>query len=273
VVGERVRSWILGLALVLWGAGASALPLQELSATARGRVAHLSVRDDHGEEMSSGSGFVISSGGRLVTNFHVIDDAENIVAVFPDKREAKVTGVWAFDKDVDLAILQLEPGQYTPLALATEPAREGEDIVVIGSPLGLGNSISAGVVSAVRENGIEKTAHRDAQASWGLQFTAAAAPGSSGSPILRVDGEVVGVLVGHIGGMDGAHFGILVSRVQRLLGSAPEVVKPLAAATGARSTKTNLIISGVFFTGLALVWLAASHLHRFIQKRRAPVQR
>jgi S1-C subfamily serine protease len=270
VVGARVLSWIW--VLVLWSGGASALPLQELSATARGRVAHLSVRDDRGEEVSSGSGFVISSSGRLVTNFHVIDGAERIAAVFPDRREAEVTGVWSFDKDVDLAILQLEPGQYTALALATEPAQDGEDIVVIGSPLGLGNSISAGVVSAVRENGIAETSHRKGEASWGLQFTAAAAPGSSGSPILRLNGEVVGVLVGHIGALNGAHFGILVSRVQRLLGSAPPAVTPLTAVTGARSVKTNLIISGAFLSGLVVVWLVGSRLHRFVEKRRAPVE-
>jgi S1-C subfamily serine protease len=268
----RVLSWVWVLVLSLWSAGALALPLQELSATARGRVAHLSVRDGQGKELGSGSGFVISSAGRFVTNFHVIDGAEQLVAVFPDKREAKVTGVWNFDRDVDLAILQLEPGQYAPLVLATEPARDGEDIVVIGSPLGLGNSISAGVVSAVRENGIEKSSQHEAQASWGLQFTAAAAPGSSGSPILRVDGEVVGVLVGHIGGLNGAHFGILVSRVQRLLGSAPPVVQPLAAATGARSVKMNLLISGAFLTGLVVVWLAGAQLHRFVGKRRALVK-
>lgn len=255
------------LALVAWSGAALALPLQDISERARGRVAHLSVRDVKGEERGSGSGFVISGGGRLVTNFHVIDGAARIVAVFPDKREARVTGVWAFDKDVDIAILQLEAGSYAPLTLAVEGAHEGEEIVVIGSPLGLGNSISTGIVSAVRERGIERKPYRDAMASWSLQVTAAAAPGSSGSPILRDNGDVVGVVVGYLGGLEGVHFGIAVSEVQRLVASAPAQPQQLASATGVRSVQTNLLISAAFFAGVVLLWVVGSHVHRLVQAR------
>jgi S1-C subfamily serine protease len=252
------------VALLLATVPARALSLPELSALAKGSVAHLSVRDAKGEERGSGSGFVISSAGRLVTNYHVIDGAERITAVFPDKREVSVTGVWAYDKEVDIAILQLAPGTYKALRLATEPAREAEDIVVIGSPLGLGNSISAGVVSAVRDQGLQGKEFDDSPelVNWGLQFTAAAAPGSSGSPILRGNGEVVGVLVGHLAAFQGAHFGILVAKVRIVLGSAPKEPRELGSATGARTVQKNLLISGAFFFGLAAIWLIGAQVQR-----------
>ena len=133
-------------------------------------------------------------------------------------------------------------------------------------PLGLGNSISAGVVSAVREQGLQGSkqfADVKELASWGLQFTAAAAPGSSGSPILRGKGEVVGVVVGQLNEFQQAHFGIVVAKVQTILGSAPKEPRELSAATGARSVKTNLFISGAFFSGLAAIWLVGSMVLRW----------
>jgi S1-C subfamily serine protease len=265
VVGAWLRASLVMVALLCGARPVCALDLPALSALAKGSVAHLSVRDAKGDEESSGSGFVVSTSGRLVTNYHVIDGAERIVAVFPDKREVNVSGVWAYDKEVDIAILQLAPGAYQALPLATEPAREAEDIVVIGSPLGLGNSISAGVVSAVRDQGLRGKQFADTPelANWGLQFTAAAAPGSSGSPILRGNGEVVGVVVGHLDAFQGAHFGIVVGKVQTILGSAPKAPRELTSATGARSVETNLLFSGAFFFGLAAIWLIVSQVQRF----------
>lgn len=237
-----------------------------MSAQVAGRVAHLSVRDALGEEQGSGTGFVISSDGRMATNFHVIDGADRIVAVFADKREAKVTGVWAFDKKVDLAVLQLEGQKFEPLPLAALPAHEGEEIFMIGSPLGLSLSLSTGIVSAVRERGPDFPQHvedREEVENWNLQISAPAAPGSSGSPIVRADGEVVGVLVGHIEAMEGMHFGIPVAKLQKLVASAPARPRELNEATGVRSVRKNLLISGGVFAAVAAVWLA---IH-FSQKR------
>lgn len=242
---------------------AAALPLQEVTALARGRVVHLSVRDDSDNELGSGSGFIISRDGRVATNYHVVHGAPNVVAVFPDKREVQVTGSWAYDAEADLAIVQLAPGSYQALTLSASPAREGEDIVLIGSPLGLGNAVSTGIVSAVREEGVHNQHFTDAELrSWALQITAAAAPGSSGSPILRTDGEVIGVLVGYLRDMNGAYFGIPVERLQKLAARSSNHLKPLNDATGVRSRRTNLIISGSLFALVAVVWVVVAKLQR-----------
>jgi S1-C subfamily serine protease len=242
---------------------ASALPLQEVTDFARGRVLHLSVRDDRGDEEGSGSGFIISGDGRVVTNHHVVRGARNLVAVFPNKREVEVTGTWAYDAKADLAIVQLAPGAYQPLTLGLEPAREGEDIIVIGSPLGLGNAVSTGIVSAVRERGIRNQHFTEEELeSWTLQITAAAAPGSSGSPILRSNGEVIGVLVGHLHAFEGAFFGISVQVLRNLNASSSTELRPLNAATGVRSRRTNLIISGGLFASVVVAWVLVARLQR-----------
>jgi S1-C subfamily serine protease len=247
------------LAVLSWGTASHALPLQELTSVTQGSVVHLSVRDDRGKEQSSGSGFVFARDGRVATNYHVVHGAPSIVAVFPDKRETKVSGVWAFDELIDLAVLQLEPGNYAALTLSKKPAQEGEDVVLIGSPLGLGSSVSTGIVSAFREQGVQNEHFTEKELkSWALQITAAAAPGSSGSPILRSDGEVIGVLVGRLSGLDGAHFGIAVEKLRQLSASSKGLPLPLSAATGVRSVKTNLLLSGGLLLAVVVVWLSVS---------------
>jgi S1-C subfamily serine protease len=257
-----LRTWLLVASLFALPSSARALDLQALAAGTRGRVAHLSIRDADDKESSSGSGFVISKAGRVVTNFHVIDGAERIVAVFPDEREVPVQGVWIADARVDLAVLQLAPGSYDTLELAQLPAREGEEIVVIGSPLGLSNAISTGIVGALRQDGFQQRgrAPSEDRMSWTMQISAAVSPGSSGSPILRGSGEVVGVVVGTVLGLDGMHFGIEVSELKSLLSQAPAAPRALASATGARSKRTNLILSGVLFGAVALLWVLVARL-------------
>jgi S1-C subfamily serine protease len=220
-------------------------------------VVHLSVRDAGNEEEGSGSGFVLSEDGRIVTNHHVIDDASRIVAVFADGKEVEVVGVWAFsgrEKD-DIAVLQLAPGRYPALRLAGTPAQPGDAVVVIGSPHGLSQAITTGIVAAVREHGTVTRRTKDGPKSWGLQITAGIAPGSSGSPILNASGDVVGVAVGTWGGT--ANFGVPVDRVRKLTeskGATLDRVRPLSEARGGPSLRTSLFVSAALFGAIGFAW-------------------
>ena len=267
-----VAGWVGALVLFVSG-HARAMTIQDIATASGTRVVHLSVRDALNQEVGSGSGFLISPDGRVVTNEHVVDGAERMVAVFQDQHEAKVTGVWAFDRVFDLAVIQLEPGIYETLTLAQEGAKPGEDIALVGSPRGLGNAISSGIVSAVRPEGIfknDQSADSDERLrNWTLQLTAAASPGSSGSPILRADGSVIGIAVGIRTDMQGTSFGISVDRLQMLLRAAPKTMRPLNAATGVRTVQTNLMISGAVFLCAALMWVVGSKLLRKPSKGRA----
>jgi S1-C subfamily serine protease len=244
----------LGLIVALIApAPAAALSPQEIVQKASPSVAHLSIRDASGEEESSGSGFVITEDGWIVTNFHVVDGAEHMVAVFPGNREVEIVGSRLFDEHNDLAVLQLKAGRYPAIPLAKTAARQGDEIVVIGSPLGLGSSVSTGIVSAVRENGTVTRTDQDGEESWGLQITAGIAPGSSGSPILNSHGEVVGIAVGEYEGSP-LYFGVLVDRLHWLLKHGGAEVRSLKAVHKGDDVLRNLLVSFGIFTIAALVW-------------------
>jgi S1-C subfamily serine protease len=244
-----------------------ALPLQDLVQRSKGRIAHLSVRDSSNEEQSSGSGFVISPDGQLATNFHVIDSAKRIVAVFSNGTEVDVVGVRGFDAEADIAVLQLKPGTYPALPLATVPAKTGDEIVVIGSPLGLGEAISTGIVSAVREHGTARPGSRPGKESWVLQISAAVASGSSGSPILNKEGEVVGLAVGVVRG-EAMYFGVPVAKLQKLLEAGLGELKPLPEAREGWSVRTNILISTAFLAAIGFVWWLVTFLSRRGERRR-----
>jgi S1-C subfamily serine protease len=261
-----VRRLVLGVLLATFTGSAQALTPQELSDLSQPRVALVSVRDGRGDQIGTGSGFLISSGGRLVTNYHVVDGAASIVVVFPSGREARVTGVWAHDRALDLAVLQLEPGSYEAFTLASEQAIGGENVALVGYPRGLGPAVTTGIVSSLQREGLKDERLSEELPGWALRITAPSEPGSSGSPILRNNGEVVGVLVGDTSMFRGIFFGIPVAKLRGLLGKASPEPQELTSVTGGRSVSKNLAISAAFFVGLVLLWVVGSRLQRRGQK-------
>jgi serine protease Do len=160
----------------------------------------------HDEERQSlGSGFIISHDGYILTNAHVVDDADSITVRLTDKREfkAKVIGV---DKRVDVALLKID-ATGLPRITAGDPSqlKVGEWVVAIGSPFGFDNSVTAGIVSAKgrflpQENYVPF-----------IQTDAAINPGNSGGPLFNMKGEVVGInsqILTRSGGYMGLSFAI-----------------------------------------------------------------
>ncbi|MEN0111420.1 MAG: serine protease [Planctomycetota bacterium] len=153
---------------------------------------------------SIGSGFVIDPRGLIATCWHCVDDVTNASVVLADGSTLPVVGVRARRPQCDLAILEVSPDDHLkPLALANEPPRKGERVVVFGSPVGLSFSVSEGRISAVRTmrevrqvarhlrgGGRLKLAH-DCDV---IQFAAISMPGHSGGPILDRRGNVLGVI-------------------------------------------------------------------------------
>jgi tetratricopeptide (TPR) repeat protein/S1-C subfamily serine protease len=143
----------------------------------------------------SGSGFVIDKQGRIVTNYHVIEDATEGTVVFSDKSSARITGysgAWP-EKDIAVVCVQCPPDKLHPLDLATSPPRQGERVAAFGSPLGFSRSLSEGIVSAVRQG-----KELEALIPWNsntllIQTTAPISHGSSGGPLVNMKGMVVGV--------------------------------------------------------------------------------
>ena len=141
--------------------------------------------DTKGATLSRGSGFFISSD-KVITNRHVIEKSNRVEIHLLNGKKLTALGVLAIDGEGDLALLQIDaaPNTTVPLPIEKITPQEGESIVVVGNPFGLEGSVSNGIVSAVREiPGYGKI----------IQITAPISPGSSGSPVVNMRGQVIGV--------------------------------------------------------------------------------
>jgi serine protease Do len=136
-----------------------------------------------------GSGFIVDKSGFILTNYHVVDDASKITVRLPSGEEflAKVIGV---DAETDLAVLKIETGRELPfIKLAdSDAAQIGDWVLAIGSPFGLAQTVTAGIVSQVRRETPQTTLFQRF-----IQTDAAINRGNSGGPLVNMDGEVIGI--------------------------------------------------------------------------------
>lgn len=269
----RTITALVALVLVSLPVQADTLPLRALIEQVKPAVVHIEVLDGEGETLGSGSGFVVGASGRVVTNHHVIEPGRRLVAVFDGDKKVPVTGVWSADPLNDLALLQLEVGNYPFLTLSTQDVKQGDEVIVVGSPRGFAGSVSTGIVSAIRAQGTSVAERSPERQHWGLQISAAISSGSSGSPVMNSSGEVIGVAVGvHTGGQ-ALNFAVPVERLREMLqrvdASAATQPLPLDHALevareqkGERGPMLNLLISLVVGTLLLFGWLAVSRYSR-----------
>jgi len=136
---------------------------------------------------SLGSGFIINKNGTIITNNHVINNAEDIVVRVGDKEyEAKVLGA---DPYSDLAVLKIDTKEkFIPVKFGnSDKARVGDWVVAIGNPFGLGGTVTSGIISA-RNRDINLTRYDDF-----IQTDASINQGNSGGPLFNLDGDVIGI--------------------------------------------------------------------------------
>ena len=232
--------------------------LKELARRAMVAVVRLEVLDRLGNEQGSGTGFFVSPEGWLVTNHHVIEGAQRVVASLADGERLEITGVLAVDEENDLAVLATTGERFSalPLARSSLDVEIGEGVVVFGGPLGLAGTLSDGIVAAVRRPGDRALGRDETFEVARLQITAAISPGSSGSPVLNLDGEVLGVVVSQAVFGQNLNFAVPIEAVRALLGGigTQTEARQLTVVTGASSSAVlrNLGISAVFFVLLAV---------------------
>jgi serine protease Do len=168
-----------------------------------------------GLRRSVGSGFIIDSAGFILTNFHVVENADKITVQLADKRafDAKVVGK---DPRTDVAIIKIEAKGGLPMAQMGNSDRleVGEWVLAMGNPFGLDNSVTSGIVSA-------KGRHIGAGPYDSfIQTDAPINPGNSGGPLINVRGEVIGInmaIVSQTGGNIGIGFATPINMVKELL--------------------------------------------------------
>ncbi len=150
-----------------------------------------------GNTTGIGTGFIVSSAGFILTNYHVIDSPDGATSLtigLSTGEHVPVRSVVATDPDRDLAVLSINGKNLPTIPLGNlDVVRPGEEIVVLGSPEGPSNGVSTGVVSGIRDltDGTQL-----------VEITAQVAPGNSGGPVFGAGGQVVGIVVLKIQGQE-----------------------------------------------------------------------
>ena len=231
------------VACALWACVAPAQEnLPELVKRIKPSVVAVVTFDAKGRQLSQGSGFFVGAD-RLITNRHVLEGATRAeIHLTEGDKVFPVKGTLAVDGAGDIALLQvsLPPGLAVPLSVARESPQEGEAVVVIGNPLGLEGSVSNGIVSAVRE--VQNFGRI-------IQITAPISPGSSGSPVVNMRGQVVGVATLQLTEGQSLNFAVPSERVLQLTAGALTTLGDLDSATkqNLRAAAERLYLQGLGF--------------------------
>lgn len=180
---------VLAIVAALFFSGVLNDSYRELSAAEIAKLSDsvltLYVYDKNHDLLSTGSAFVVNDDKTIVTNYHVIDQGHFVEAVSESDVHYNVSGATFFDETADIAVLQFETGTgLSPLVVAdSSSVQVGDTVYAIGSPLGLKNTVSNGIISAIRGEGN----HSD------IQITAPISSGSSGGVLLNTYGEALGI--------------------------------------------------------------------------------
>ncbi|MBW1973407.1 MAG: tetratricopeptide repeat protein, partial [Deltaproteobacteria bacterium] len=165
--------------------------------------------DNKRKPLGQGSGFFINKQGDVITNRHVLKGASYAYVKTKDKKIYPIKKILAEDKKSDLirVSVKIPHKAVHPLSLSTSLPKVGERIIVIGSPLGLEQTVTDGIVSAVR---------KIPAFGWIIQITAPLSPGSSGSPVINMKGKVIGVASFRMIKGENLNFAIPIQRAIRL---------------------------------------------------------
>jgi S1-C subfamily serine protease len=173
-----------------------------------------------------GSGFLLSSDGKIATNLHVIREMKNGGVQLDSGEIFDTFVILAFDERKDLAILQIAGFDLPAVELGnSNDVKTGEPVIAVGSPRGLQGTVTAGVVSSVRD---------DAAGFKVIQTDAAVNPGNSGGPLVNGKGQVIGVVTSKVRASEGLNFAVPINYVRGLMASMekPISIDGLRAALG-----------------------------------------
>jgi Do/DeqQ family serine protease len=165
------------------------------------------------QQNSLGSGVVIDKSGLILTNNHVVKDADEITVRFSNKQEAKGKVVGT-DGKTDLAVIRVSAKDELPVALLgnSDTLRVGEWAIAIGNPFGLDHTLTVGVVSATGRSEVGIAAYENF-----IQTDASINPGNSGGPLLNVRGEVIGINTAIVASGQGIGFAIPINMARKVM--------------------------------------------------------
>ena len=165
---------------------------------------------------SAGSGVIVDAGlGHIITNHHVIDNADEITITLIDNRTLSATVIGS-DPGTDIAVLQVDPDNLTDLNLGdSSNVRVGDFVVAIGNPFGLQHTVTSGIVSALGRVGINPDGYEDF-----IQTDASINPGNSGGALIDLNGNLIGInsaILSQSGGNIGIGFAIPINLAKNIM--------------------------------------------------------
>jgi len=196
--------------IILLNVSFSYADIPEIVLNQKRAVVTIYVNDKDGKQIGTGTGFIIDSNGIIATNYHVMSmclEGNNTTLIKMENGAfSPLSELVNFDEENDVAIFKIDGKELPMVKIARnyEP-KQGENVVVVGSPLGLETTVSDGIISSIRGKGGV------------IQITAPISPGSSGSPVFNSKGEVIGVATFNIIGGQNLNFAIPVKHVENLL--------------------------------------------------------
>ena len=220
---------------------------------------------DMGNEPQTGlgSGVIVSPDGYILTNNHVVEGADEIEVTLTDSRRARAR-VIGTDPDTDLAILKIELDKLPVIVLGNSDALDvGDQVLAIGNPFGVGQTVTSGIVSALGRNQLGINTFENF-----IQTDAAINPGNSGGALTDINGNLMGIntaIYSRSGGSMGIGFAIPVSTAKHVMesivkngrvvrgwiGVEPNELTPELAQTFGIQTAQGVIVTGVLNTGPA----------------------
>jgi serine protease Do len=213
---------VSSLAVALSSPVAAQIPVPRIVQRAGPAVVSLKTYDADGSELLMGSGFILTDG-RIVTNAHVVEGAARAEVFDAEGRlMGTASHAEALSTAVDLAVLPRLGTPRNTVRLARHAPSVGEEVVAIGSPEGLTNTVSNGIVSA----------YRDVEGQRMMQITAPLSEGSSGGPVLNRRGEVVGVSVAVFEAGQNLNFAVPLEDIRAIVGSPAGIVAFAPAGAG-----------------------------------------
>ena len=163
------------------------------------------------QQRGLGSGFILTADGYIMTNAHVVDGADQVIVTLTDKREFKAKIIGA-DKRTDVAVVKIDATALPAVRIGdVSRLRAGQWVMAIGSPFGLDNTVTAGIVSAKKRDTGDYLPF--------IQTDVAINPGNSGGPLINMSGEVVGInsqIYSRSGGFMGISFAIPIDEAMRI---------------------------------------------------------
>ena len=203
-------------------------------------VGEIVTYDKSGAELALGTGFVISSDGKIVTNYHVIEGAYSADITINDKKYT-ISSILAYDANIDLAVLKINATGLTAATVCKNPVSVGATVYAIGSSRGMTNTYSQGIITYA-DRIVDGVSH--------VQHDASITHGNSGGPLVNVYGEVIGINTWGISDSQNLNFAVFTRELDNLVYGTPMTLAEFYEANfNAYETLLNWLLENYNYTG------------------------